>query len=70
METVTPDIKMYDGDFNKYLIMVGVRSHEFTYEVEDVLFNHIEYFRKCHEDCLSPYKALVFLHDHINEQDK
>lgn len=69
MEQVTPDIKIYDGDFNKYLIMVGVRSHEFTYEVESRIFDNIDYFRNCFENNLSPYKALVFLHDHINEQN-
>ena len=46
--------------FEQYLIMVGIRSVEF--EIPDnILFEHIEYFRKCHSDGISAYKALTLL---------
>ena len=47
-------------DFNKYLIMVGIRSAEFSHTDEE-LFNNIEYFRKCFNEGLGAYKALLFL---------
>jgi hypothetical protein len=54
-----------DTTFEKYLIMVGIRSHEYTY-TDEQLFENIEYFKKCYELNLSPYKALLFLYDAIN----
>lgn len=48
--------------FEKYLIMVGIRSLEYTY-TDDQLFENIEYFRQCHREGLSAYKALLFMND-------
>ena len=45
--------------FEQYLINVGIRSSEFTYD-DDILFSNVEYFRKCYADDLSEYKALLF----------
>ena len=53
------------GTFENYLIMVGIRSAEYTYEDKE-LFENIEYFRRCQKAGLSAYKALLFLHDYIN----
>jgi len=52
--------------FKEYLIMVGIRSLEYDYSDEQ-LFSNIRYFRKCKKRGLSPYKALLFLHDEINK---
>ncbi len=54
-----------DFIFEKYLIMVGMRSAEFSYE-DSVIFDNVEYFRRCQKAGLSAYKALLFLHDYIN----
>lgn len=51
--------------FEEYLILVGIRSEiDYNYSQQDLLDN-IQYFRNCYNDELSPYKALLFLHDHI-----
>jgi hypothetical protein len=50
--------------FEKYLINVGIRSHEFSYRDEE-LFGYIEYFRESFERNISPYKALLFLQNYI-----
>ena len=55
-----------DTTFEKYLIMVGIRSHEYTY-TDEQLFENIEYFKKCYELNFSPYKALLFLNDALME---
>jgi hypothetical protein len=49
----------------QYLIMVGIRSLEFTYTDEE-LFNNVEYFKRCLKRGLSAYKALLFLYDEDN----
>jgi hypothetical protein len=54
-----------NSTFGKYLIIVGIRSADYTYE-DDVILNNIEYFKECHDAGLSAYKALLFLHDYIN----
>ena len=51
--------------FERYLIMVGIRSHEFVVE-DNVLFENIDYFKRCYETQLSAYKALLFLGDYID----
>jgi len=53
---------MEEEKFMRYLIMVGIRSIEYTY-TDDELFDNIEYFRDCMNRGLSPYKALLFLWD-------
>ena len=55
---------MKDEKFQQYLIMVGIRSLEYTYTDKE-LFDNIEYFRACYATNLSAYKALLFLHDNI-----
>ena len=50
--------------FEDYLIMVGIRSDDYTYTDEQI-FGNTEYFRKCYNDNLSAYKALLFLCDYI-----
>ncbi len=52
-------------DFNKYLIQVGIRSHEYNYD-DSILFKNIEYFNKCFKSGLSAYKSLLWLQDYIN----
>jgi hypothetical protein len=52
--------------FEDYLIMIGIRSLEYTY-TDEILFTNKDYFKKCYEQNLSAYKALLFLHDHLNE---
>lgn len=51
--------------FEEYLIDVGVRAsdngHDITNEERVYLRTKVEYFRKCHKDGLSAYKALLFL---------
>lgn len=57
------------SDFNKfeqYLINVGIRSAEYTYS-EELLFEHIDYFKKCYKEHLSAYKALLFFGDYLEE---
>lgn len=46
--------------FEQYLIKVGIRSLEYTLS-DEILFKNIDYFRKCYDDNLSEYKALLFL---------
>lgn len=58
------------SDFNKfeqYLINVGVRSAEYTYP-EELLFEHINYFKDCYKVHLSAYKALLFFGDYLEEK--
>lgn len=50
--------------FENYLIMVGIRSLDFTYTDEQIM-DKTEYFRKCFDDNLSAYKALLFLYDYL-----
>ena len=52
------------GTFAAYLIMVGIRSAEYTY-TDEQLFSNTKYFRKCYNANLSAYKALLFLGDYI-----
>ena len=51
-------------NFNRYLIMVGIRSLEFTY-TDDELLSNVKYFERCMKRGLSPYKALLFLSDEL-----
>lgn len=50
--------------FYNYLIMVGMRSVDYSYTDEQILDN-TEYFRQCYNDGLSAYKALLFLPENI-----
>ena len=53
--------------FEKYLIYLGIRSNEYTYDLEE-LFNNLDYFKECFNRRLSCYKALLFLNDYLNEK--
>lgn len=53
--------------FEMYLINVGMRSDEYSYE-KDILFDNIEYFKKCYNDGLSAYKALLLLYDDLEDR--
>ena len=57
-----------DLDFDKYLIKVGMRSSEFNYN-DETIFNNIDYFNNCRKKDLSAYKALLFLHDYLEEKN-
>lgn len=57
------------GGFGKYLINVGIRSSEFNYSEEEI-FDNIKYFQDCFEDNLSEYKALFFLYDFLEKENK
>lgn len=52
--------------FWNYLIMVGIRSLEFTLTDEQLMSN-TKYFFKCYKDNLSAYKALLFLCDELDK---
>lgn len=49
------------SNFNNYLIVVGRRAELDFYLEDDYLFRHIDYFRECFNQGMSPYKALTFL---------
>ena len=44
----------------RYMLKVGIRSADYGYS-EEVLFEHLDYFKKCYADNLSEYKALEWL---------
>jgi hypothetical protein len=54
-----------NSEFAEYLILVGIRSLEYAYSNE-ILFENIDYFKRSHDNGLSPYKALLFLRDYVN----
>lgn len=56
---------LYTDGLGRYLIMVGIRSLEYTYTDEQI-FENVEYFDKCRKRGLSAYKALLFFHDYLN----
>ena len=51
----------------QYLIKVGIRSIEFTYDTE-IILNNVEYFEKCRKQGLSEYKALLFFNEFLKEK--
>lgn len=57
------------SNFENYLIAVGIRSHDYTYD-DEKLFQNKDYFTRCFKEGLSPYKALLFLNDYLNEDFK
>lgn len=71
-----------DCTFEEYLTDVLIRNRETFDDGHVVMFDYDElqilkysyYFKKCHEDGLSPYKALTFFYDEIefvkNDKDK
>ena len=69
METINKKPVSTMTNFSAYLIMVGIRSTEYNY-ADDILFNNLEYFKKCYKAKLSTYKALMFLNDYIKGEYK
>ena len=57
-------LKIKYKSFEIYLVNVGIRSAEYTYD-DKILFENIKYFKKCYNNDLSAYKALLFLHDYL-----
>lgn len=57
---------LYTGGLGRYLIMVGIRSLEYTY-TEEQIFANVEYFDKCRKRGFSAYKALLFFYDYLND---
>jgi len=55
--------------FENYLIMVGIRSSDYTY-TEDQILDNTEYFRGCFDRDISPYYAFLYLNDHIEKKAK
>lgn len=55
---------LYTGGLGRYLIMVGIRSLEYSYD-DEVIFAHIDYFKRCKDFGLSAYKALLFFDDYL-----
>jgi hypothetical protein len=55
-------------NFESYLIMVGIRSLDFTFS-DGELFSNIDHFKKCYEDDLIAYKALLFLTINRDNED-
>jgi len=51
-------------NFDQYLIMVGIRSLEYTHS-DEAIFANIDYFKRCMNAELSAYKALLFFHDYL-----
>lgn len=47
-----------------YLINVGIRSSEYNYS-DTLIFDNIDYFKRCKEFGLSAYKALLFFGDYL-----
>jgi len=54
--------------FEFYLLRVGEKSKDYAYPIE-TLYRNIEYFRECHKDNFSPYKALEFLTYEIDKNE-
>ena len=54
-----------DKRFAIYLINVGERSVEYSYDIE-LIYKHIDYFKRCQDFGLSAYKALLFFGDYCN----
>ena len=50
----------------EYLIDVGIRASDYGHVIDEeerkLLKDNVDYFKKCHKDGLSAYKALLFGH--------
>lgn len=55
----------------QYLIDVGIRACDYGREIpneeRELLKDNVEYFKKCYQEGLSAYKALLFFQDYLNE---
>ena len=54
--------------FQQYLIMVGIRSLEYTHSEEDIMDN-IPYFKECYKRGLGAYYALLFFRNYLDEKE-
>ncbi len=56
----------------QYLIDIGIRASDFGHEISTerrkLLKENVDYFKKCYEQGLSAYKALLFFPDYLNEK--
>ena len=57
----------FEFSFEKYLIMVGIRSAEYTYSDEE-LYNNINHFKECYDKNIGAYTALLLLSDNLMEE--
>ena len=57
----------FEYTFERYLIMVGIRSADYTYSEEE-LFNNIEHFKECYDRNIGAYTALLFLSDKLIDE--
>jgi len=54
--------------FDDYLIMIGIRSLEYTYTDEE-LFENKEFFKLCYKKHMGAYYALLMLNDYIKDPE-
>lgn len=56
----------------QYLIDIGIRASDYGHEISEderkLLKDNVEYFKRCYENGLSAYKALLFFHDYLNDE--
>ncbi len=57
--------KTQKSSFENYLIMIGIRSLEYTY-TDEQLFENKKFFKECYLHGMGAYKALLFLEDYLN----
>ena len=50
-----------------YLIWLGERSVDYSY-TKEMLYENLEYFKRCQENHLSTYKALEFFSYELDEK--
>ena len=53
------------NSFQNYLLMIGIRSTEYTY-TDKQLFENKKFFNECYKHDIGPYKALMFLEHYLN----
>lgn len=53
--------------FEEYLIILGERNLEYGYDTK-LLYEHLDYFKQCHRNDLSCYKALEFFWYQLNDE--
>lgn len=58
---------MKNKPFELYLLILGEKSVDYSYTPE-MIYEHIDYFKKCWESNLSTYKALEFFSFELDEK--
>lgn len=61
------DNKIVMKPFELYLLILGEKSVDYSYTPE-IIYEHIDYFKKCWESNLSTYKALEFFSFELDEK--